>query len=853
MASVVSDLDQGADNTKLPLGQRWNAQIHKARVPITKALQSVAGVSARNPKRIILAVILASILLVTAGIFTNFELVSDSDDLWTPQSSKTIQHQEYIEDESGFPSVPRTVVLFVHAQGVNVLADPNKSIDHVFDAFDAVRTLPDYEKVCNGPCITTGVVQFWNESRALYEDDVTLMNTLSSPTYPNGRSAGKAMGRAVRDPITGIITEALSFTLRISLPDISTSEDFETEVIDTILALNEQWSVEGSMRVEILAARSFSDELIASVLSDLPLLPTVFIIMSVFTAFVFFKKHKVQSQTLLGLGAVIAVLLSIISGFGLLFICGVPFTSLTQILPFIIFGIGLDDAFVISGSHARTNSDLSPEDRIHETIEDVGLSISITTLSSTLAFLLGCITTIPAIRWLCLYAFPTIIFVLLYQLTFFVACIVLDDKRVRENRHDCLVCMSVKSNSEDFDEKESQADRIMGSFAEKLLGSRWMKYAVLLAFTGLAIASAISTSSLKQEFKATDIVSDDSYVKAFVEATEAFSSLEPVRSLVYFRNVDQSDPQIQQQMKQYVSELISMKTVAQEPDAFWLVDLEQHVADKGLEDLEFPDQLADFLAVPINKQLYSKNIVMDTTGNIIESRVEIAFDNLDLNDVRDQIKALQDQLRISESQPINQGKANWAFFTYHANYNIWEFYAISVSGLIVTAVLGVLSVSAIAMLLIPDWTASLFVLPLISVLYIDMLGFLQWVGVSINAVSYIALVMSIGLLVDFIMHVLLRYHESTFETRKDKTIDTLKTMGSSILVGALSTFLGTLPLAFSSSEMFSTIFYAFVGLVVLGATHGLILLPVLLAMWGPETEAHIMEDPEAPKELPTDN
>ncbi len=46
--------------------------------------------------------------------------------------------------------------------------------------------------------------------------------------------------------------------------------------------------------------------------------------------------------------------------------------------------------------------------------------------------------------------------------------------------------------------------------------------------------------------------------------------------------------------------------------------------------------------------------------------------------------------------------------------------------------------------LVPHWSAALFVLPLISVLYIDLLGVLQWAGIAINPVSYITLVMSIG-------------------------------------------------------------------------------------------------------------
>ena len=83
------------------------------------------------------------------------------------------------------------------------------------------------------------------------------------------------------------------------------------------------------------------------------------------------------------------------------------------------------------------------------------------------------------------------------------------------------------------------------------------------------------------------------------------------------------------------------------------------------------------------------------------------------------------------------------------------------------------------------------------------------------------------------MHVLLRYYESKETTREAKVIDTLKTMGVSILVGGLSTFLAVIPLAFSTSEIIGTVFTAFFSMVTLGLAHGLIFLPVVLSVVGP--------------------
>jgi len=106
---------------------------------------------------------------------------------------------------------------------------------------------------------------------------------------------------------------------------------------------------------------------------------------------------------LLGIGAVVCILLSIITGYGLLFMFGVAFTPVTTMMPFLMFGIGLDDAFILYGSYNRTDPRKDPVKRIEETIDDVGLSISITTLTSALAFFMGVFSNIPAVSWVCWY------------------------------------------------------------------------------------------------------------------------------------------------------------------------------------------------------------------------------------------------------------------------------------------------------------------------------------------------------------------------------------------------------------------------------------------------------------------
>lgn len=58
----------------------------------------------------------------------------------------------------------------------------------------------------------------------------------------------------------------------------------------------------------------------------------------------------------------------------------------------------------------------------------------------------------------------------------------------------------------------------------------------------------------------------------------------------------------------------------------------------------------------------------------------------------------------------------------HLMSSFQEFYTVAINELILTTISGIVAVSIVAFLFIPHWTAVLFVSPLITTLYIDLLG-----------------------------------------------------------------------------------------------------------------------------------
>ena len=867
-----------------PFSAAWTNALVKIRKPIASAVSWLSDMAAAHPKMTIAIGIVLAFELAIIGVLTNFYLEVDGDVLWTPTPSRVLSHGDYIANAAGFPAPPRFTLLSVHADGANVLSNPQEGDARVFAALDTITSTPGYDDVCSEAIVTmkdengdttcgiTSITKHYGYSSSQFNTQVNngadVMTQISQPTYPDGTpvEVKAILGRAQYDA-SQKLTSAQTFLMAISFPETDAAFEFEESMLDRVLALSDQWANEAGnpYRLEIFAERSFDDEFSRGIVKDIPLVPAIFVVMSIFTGLVFFRKNWVHSRCLLGFGAVCSVFLSIMVGYGIMFIIGVPFTSMTQIVPFIMFGIGLDDAFIIWGAYQRMDRSIPVEVRIHDTMEEVGVSIFVTTFTSVVAFALGSLSHVPAVYWLCAYAAPTIFIDFIYQITFFIALIVLDEQRVEAKKRDCFACMRAPEGAQEDDEvpEGTIVDRFMAWYSDFILKPA-VKVIVLAIFFAIFGGLAYSASLLKQEFYFTDVLPSDSYVGDFWNNYQAHTGGGGVAPFIVFRDVDQSDPVIQAQMDEYVNSIVAMDAVSSQPDFFWVRDYQSFLTStqsmallaatfpqgsayynayrvspstvaEAMASLSFEQQLDIFLTVPSYDRLYSDNIVRNAAGNVTVSRTRVRFDKANQRSVDNLVDTLEQQRAISEATPINVGvdPDNWKFFAFDELFYIWQFYSESPAELVLTTILGVSAVSIISLLFIPHWTSILFVAPIISILYVDLLGFLQLCGVAVNAVSYISLVMSIGLMVDFLLHILLRFFESKETTRDAKVKDVLQTMGTSILIGGISTFLGVLPLVFSSSTIFSTIFYCFLGLVVLGITHGLIFLPVVLSLLGP--------------------
>jgi hypothetical protein len=139
-----------------------------------------------------------------------------------------------------------------------------------------------------------------------------------------------------------------------------------------------------------------------SVGNDIYLIAIAITVICLFTVLALLVPDYVFTRTSLAFLGILCVSLSISSGFGLALLLGIPFTTLTQVLPFILLGVGVDDLFVLVRSLEdveESSPGLSLEQRFKQTLAQGGMAITVTSLTNVSAFLFGSMTSIPSITW----------------------------------------------------------------------------------------------------------------------------------------------------------------------------------------------------------------------------------------------------------------------------------------------------------------------------------------------------------------------------------------------------------------------------------------------------------------------
>lgn len=158
--------------------------------------------------------------------------------------------------------------------------------------------------------------------------------------------------------------------------------------------------------------------------------------------------------------------------------------------------------------------------------------------------------------------------------------------------------------------------------------------------------------------------------------------------------------------------------------------------------------------------------------------------------------------------------------------------------------LGLAAVLVITALLLGSWRTGSIVSGVVALTVISVMGVMGLWGINLNAISLVNLVISLGIAVEFCAHIarafmgagtgILVDQYSGQKERDERVWTALADVGPSVLSGITFTkLIGISVLALTRSKLLEIYYFRmWLSLIISGALHGLVLLPVVLSYAG---------------------
>lgn len=847
---------------------------HKASGQFGRIGRSVGN----NPWKFVLIPVLICLLL--CGGLVTLESESDGTKLWVPQETVSKANEAFIIE--AFGAAARFGDLYAKdANGGNVL-----TIGHVRDLFtmydrvaDVKKGNDDFESVClkysSGGCVQpSSVLKFWRYNSTLFAQEfpdntntAEFLTALSAKTFPSGEPVWRPNVFASAIYNSNDVIQSAKILNAAFIVDGSSKTravDWERKAIDYLEVHSRDLA---RLNIAYQMQTTSDDELAKAVGGDIPLFVVTFVVMTILTAIIISQRPvKLKGRIALGNFGVLLIFIATGAAYGLSALLGIKFSSLAPILPFIIVGVGVDDMLIVCATWDKLSPKLSSGERMSQTLASCGVTVAMTSITNVVAFLLGAITVIPAVQWFCLYAAISMTANWLVMMTAFAGALVLDGHRQADHKADFLCCLSVnmdanqagddinKPQQDDEEERVSASQRFFRDRYAPFILNKKTKIGVVVFFTALFALSIWGVTEVKEGFNIADLAPDGSYMKTYYNWQSEEWNL-AVSLGVYTRELDFASPQIQRNVIAYTENIEADYWTVSNVD-FWFKSFHaQFLPASGYSrdsdgffngnTTEFQTALDDFFAQPQYAR-FAEDVERKET-KIIASKGSVRLRPLKLANSEQPIASLQNMHKVDTKATINRNVDSFKLkaFTFFPGFIFFEQFIVNQSELLANFGFVFLAVFIITIVLLVHPTTSLLVVANVVLIDVELLASLNVWGLKLDSISATCLIMAVGLVVDYSAHLAHSYMQQSGTDRNARVAKALTEMGSSIALGGLTTFCGVMSLAAASSEVFRTFFKMFVGIIILGIIHGLVLLPVLLSWIGPTTDGPKHLDHEA--------
>ncbi|VDK70846.1 unnamed protein product [Litomosoides sigmodontis] len=587
------------------------------------------------------------------------------------------------------------------------------------------------------------------------------------------------------------------------------------------------------------------------------------------------------AKLIVAFGVIACPILAITVTFGLFSLAQLRTNTIMLIMPFLVMGIGVNGAFLVIHSWLRSSSECSIPQRLGFVLEEAGPSVTISTFTNVITFGIGALTPTPEIALFCFETAIALAFAYIFTLVLlcpllYVATVV---ERTRKKATGLpMIITGLNSTLKCY--CRLITSKLFGVLAFVGILIYWFFGAIgaMNIETRLDVEKLLPKNSPLQEANAIiSTKSNQSFVPNILIILSAthiavWTEYYPVMILVN-SPLDIRNERVLKRFDAMVNDFETLeKCRGKEFTLLWLRDYKTYWWEALLYDFDyFSDDTAaltttttttttratsqtskqgiklgkemidysklnDFLSSPIYKQWRNFLKLRNDSDVPVESFCfVVTYQNS--TSWKERIELMQKWRSIANSYK-------------DLNASVWEANSMFVDQMLSlktlalqTCVWTLICMTTVCGLFIQNPFSVIIASLTIASISFGVIGFLSWWHLDLDPATLCAILMCIGMSVDFTAHVSyhhqlgekktikgMRITKSRLENNKARLEYTLKSVAWPTLQGGISTVACIIPLAFLQNYI-PLVFVKTISLVVIwGLFHGLVLLPTFLSL-----------------------
>ncbi|XP_055387683.1 patched domain-containing protein 3-like isoform X2 [Condylostylus longicornis] len=554
------------------------------------------------------------------------------------------------------------------------------------------------------------------------------------------------------------------------------------------------------VKVYYNAEKSFGDISHEALFQDTNKIAIGIVLMTIYVQIVLSKFNWTEIRFgLSGLG-LFSVGLAFFSACGICSFFNINYGPVHTSLPFLLMGLGVDDMFVLMACWRKIQyKDQAIEEKVGLMVKHAGASITVTSLTDIIAFVVGSTTVIPSLQSFCLYAAVGVFMTYLYVITFYVAIFTLDEYRIRAKRNSFVPFFVHKSENLKYFCDLNLMNKCLNIIYGKIILTKFGKIMVFLTAIALTAISGQSLLKIEQKFDPAWFIPESTYLNDYIKYSRQYFPESGYAGSVFMGNLNYSAilPKIYNLTIEIEKNNMFHKTKS------WIKPFQEFVEKNYnmdiskdiLTDYDFKFYLSKFLFSAKGGK-FQANFNFDTilkcgepTPNVKISWIDFHFKKFYHRD--DYLPAMKTIDQMVKEKHFEESGGDGFAESWSRAYGNWITDEVNVG------------------------------------------GFMQIWGLTIDLVSCIGLQLAVGLCVDYAAHVGHTFLVKSDENRNKRTLNTILHIGGAVIYGGGSTLLALLLLSQSEAYTFKSFFKIFFLIIIFGLFHGVVFLPIVLSLIGP--------------------